>query len=69
MGYNSSISLNKTSYAAGDTVLVTVTLKDPQGNLLTEQGPLLDDSSISLPNVVAKTGITGFTEKAWCLHS
>lgn len=60
---NSTITLDKSSYVANSTVLVTITMKDSQGNLISGQSSLLTDSALSLPNIITKSGVTSFTDK------
>lgn len=62
-GASSTITLNEATYTAGDTVTAIVTLKDTQGNLLSGQASVLTSSTVSIQNVIAKSGVTSFTEK------
>ncbi|SUC32101.1 Gamma-intimin [Providencia rettgeri] len=52
----SSISVDKASYVAGGEILVTVTLKDVNGNIVVGQSPLLTSSAVSVANAEVKSG-------------
>ncbi|OLF57968.1 hypothetical protein BTN33_17335, partial [Aeromonas veronii] len=55
----SAVALDNTSYMAGETIAVTVTLKDAQGNAMTGQSGLLTDSTVVVPNT---TGTPRWTD-------
>ncbi|EBI6354696.1 invasin, partial [Salmonella enterica] len=47
---NSAIAVNKATYTTGDTISVTVTLKDMNGNAVTGKADLLTDTTVQVPN-------------------
>ncbi|MEX9226031.1 invasin domain 3-containing protein, partial [Providencia rettgeri] len=53
---NSTIAVDKATYASGDDMNVTVTLKDAQGNLVSGQAELLTSTTVKVPNSSLKTG-------------
>ncbi|MFQ3395326.1 invasin domain 3-containing protein [Enterobacter mori] len=46
----SAIAVDKPAYAAGDTIAVTVTLKDTGSNAVTGKADVLTDSTVKVPN-------------------
>ncbi|WP_380184862.1 hypothetical protein [Kalamiella sp. sgz302252] len=52
---SSAIAVDKASYVAGTNILVTVTLKDAQGNMAGGQAAALTDT-VTVPNAEAKAG-------------
>ncbi|ETO41076.1 invasin domain 3-containing protein, partial [Morganella sp. EGD-HP17] len=60
---NSAIAVDNVTYASGDDIRVTVTLKDAQGNMVTGQSSSLTGSSVTVPGSSVKTG-TGWTDNA-----
>ncbi|WP_160126118.1 inverse autotransporter beta domain-containing protein, partial [Serratia sp. Z4] len=53
----SSVQLDKASYVSGDTMHVTVTLKDAAGNAVTGQSALLTPDSVSVPGAASQSAV------------
>ncbi|EBI6355361.1 hypothetical protein DYI69_19570, partial [Salmonella enterica] len=49
---NSAITVDKDAYTAGETIAVTVTLKDTNGNANSGKADLLTDTAVQVPNAV-----------------
>ncbi|EKP8844558.1 inverse autotransporter beta domain-containing protein [Salmonella enterica] len=52
VGDNSAIAVDKTRYTAGETIAVTVTLKDTSGNGVSGMANAMTTTAVQVPNVV-----------------
>ncbi|MCU7334107.1 Ig-like domain-containing protein, partial [Escherichia albertii] len=53
---NSAITLDRTEYAAGELITVTVTLRDAQGNAVPDGAALLSGSSVTVEGADGPSG-------------
>ena len=56
MSLNSAITLDRTEYAAGEPITVTVTLRDAQGNAVPDGAALLSGSSVTVEGADGPSG-------------